>query len=62
MNLAAGPEPVRTLGRAPTPGPAAWCRRVGSEARNVTITTLAGLLVLALLVGAVILITALAVG
>jgi hypothetical protein len=39
----------------------AWYRRLGLEARNVTVTTLAGLVAVALFVGAVIVVTALAV-
>jgi len=39
----------------------AWYRRLGLEARNVAVTTLAGLLLIALVVGAVVLITAIAV-
>jgi hypothetical protein len=39
----------------------AWYRRAGLEARNVAITALAGLLLLALVIGAVVLVTALAV-
>jgi hypothetical protein len=39
----------------------AWYRRVGVEARNVVVTVLAGLALIAVLVGAVILVTALAV-
>ena len=38
---------------------ALW-RRVGLEARNVVVTTLAGLVALALVLGAVVLVTALA--
>jgi hypothetical protein len=37
-----------------------WYRRAGLEARNVTLTVLAGLLALALCLGAVVLITAFA--
>ena len=55
----AAPGPASTP--APPNAPAAWYRRVGLEARNVTITILVGFLALALLVGAVILVTALAV-
>ena len=37
-----------------------WYRRAGIEVRNVTVTVLAGLLAIALVVGAVMLVTALA--
>jgi len=38
----------------------AWYRRLGLEARNVAITTVVALLALALFMGAVVLVTALA--
>ena len=45
-------SPSRTAATAP------WYQRAGLEARNVVVTTLAALVVVALLIGAVILVTA----
>ncbi len=57
------PRSTRSAPARPTPAArAAWYRRFGIEARNVVLTTLLALLLLALVIGAVVLITALAVG
>ncbi|HVM66906.1 MAG TPA: hypothetical protein VMU14_18705 [Acidimicrobiales bacterium] len=45
-------SPTRTAATAP------WYQRAGLEARNVVVTTLAALLLLALVIGAVVLVTA----
>jgi hypothetical protein len=41
-------------------GASTWYRRLGLEVRNVVVTTVAGAVLLAVLVGAIILVTALA--
>jgi hypothetical protein len=49
-------------GGRPGAAPTTWYRRLALEARNVALTTVAGFVLLALIVGAVILITAIVSG